>query len=207
MPSVLTYGDMSVLSFHATKVFTTFEGGAIVCNDAKTKQRIDHLKNFGFADEVTVVAPGINGKMNEWHAALGLLQLKHLDAALAARASIDQRYRHAFDGVTGLRLCKIPPGLAHNYAYFPILIEPDFPISRDALYDVLRSHDIYARRYSHPLISEFPTYRGLPSAKQENLPVATKLANQVLCLPIYPALGPDEQVRIIDIILSACGRR
>lgn len=199
--SVLEFGDMSVLSFHATKVFNTFEGGAIVCKDEKTKQRIDFLKNFGFADEVTVVAPGINAKMNEVQAAFGLLQLKHLAHALDERARVDRRYREALAGVPGLHLHEIPPNATRNFSYFPVLIDGEFPIGRDALYEKLREAGIYSRRYFYPLISEFSSYRGLPSAKRENLPVATRIAEQVLCLPIYPALGADEQGRVIDVIL------
>ena len=153
--SILNHGDLSVLSFHATKVFNTFEGGAIVCHDAKTKLRIDHLKNFGYVDEVTVVAPGINGKMSEFNAALGLLQLKHLDEALAARKEIDALYRALLEQVAGIRC---PPQLRdtiHNHAYFPILVEDGFRMDRDALYQKLRDNGIVARRYFYPLISEF----------------------------------------------------
>lgn len=205
--TVLEFGDMSVLSFHATKVFNTFEGGAIVCKDDKTKQRIDFLKNFGFADEVTVVAPGINAKMNEVQAAFGLLQLKHMNDVLAARRLVDLRYRAALSSIPGLHLHEIAEGITQNYSYFPVLIGPDFPISRDGLYEKLRESGIFARRYFYPLISEFPAYRGLPSAKRENLPVATRIAEQVLCLPIYPSLGEDEQQRVIDLIQRTAGIR
>jgi dTDP-4-amino-4,6-dideoxygalactose transaminase len=201
--SVLRYGDMSVLSFHATKVFNTFEGGAIICQDARTKQRIDHLKNFGFVDEVTVVAAGINGKMSELNAAFGLLQLKHIDEALARRAEIDALYRERLKDIRGIGCLPKAGEKVANHAYFPVLVGPDFPISRDALYDVLRQHDIYARRYFYPLISEFPTYRGLPSARRENLPVASAAAQQILCLPIFPALTDDMLDRIVGII-AAC---
>lgn len=201
--SVLGFGDMSVLSFHATKVFNTFEGGAIICKDEKAKQRIDFLKNFGFADEVTVVAPGINAKMNEVQAAFGLLQLKHLAHALDERARVDLHYRRALAGIPGLHLHEISPNATKNYSYFPVLIGPEFPVSRDALYEKLREVGIYSRRYFYPLISEFSTYRGLPSAKRENLPVATRIAEQVLCLPIYPALGEEDQGRVVDVILLA----
>ena len=197
--SVLKHGDLSVLSFHATKVFTTFEGGAIVCPDAKTKQRIDHLKNFGFVDEVTVVAPGINGKMSEWSAALGLLQLKYFDGAIARRKEIDAAYRKRLRGVSGVRCLPLAEG-SSNYAYFPILVESDYPVSRDALYRELRDHDIHPRRYFYPLISDFPMYRGLPSANRNNLPVASRIAEQVLCLPMYPALREAELERIVRII-------
>ncbi|WP_076591587.1 DegT/DnrJ/EryC1/StrS family aminotransferase [Herminiimonas arsenitoxidans] len=201
--SILGAGDLSVLSFHATKVFNTFEGGAIICPDAKTKQRIDHLKNFGFADEVTVVAPGINAKMNEMQAAFGLLQLKHMDKVFTERRRIDQTYRSTLQGIKGLHLPQIPPQVDRNYAYFPVLIDNDFPFGRDALYDKLRAQNIFARRYFYPLISEFQPYRNLPSACKDNLPVATQLAQQVLCLPIYPNLSHAEQMSIINALKSA----
>jgi dTDP-4-amino-4,6-dideoxygalactose transaminase len=198
--SVLNNGDLSVLSFHATKVFNTFEGGAIICPDAKVKQRIDHLKNFGFVDEVTVVAAGINGKMSEFSAALGLLQLKHIDRAVARRREIDATYRECLSGVKGVRFLSDAGEKVANYAYFPILVQSDYPLSRDGLYHKLRDSEIYARRYFYPLISEFPMYRGLTSAHPDNLPVATSASARVLCLPIYPALQADEQQRVIDVI-------
>jgi len=201
--SVLKYGDLSVLSFHGTKVFNTFEGGAIVCQDERMKARIDFLKNFGFADEVTVVAPGINGKMNEFQAALGLLQLQHMSKVLEARGAIEKQYRVALNGVAGLRLMETPANVSPNFSYFPILVLENFPISRDALYESLRAQDIYARRYFYPLISDFPAYRGLASSRPDNLPEARKLANQVLCLPIYPGLQKEEQNRVIEIVLRA----
>ncbi len=197
--SVLNHGDLSVLSFHATKVFNTFEGGAIVCHDAKTKQRIDHLKNFGFVDEVTVVAPGINGKMSEIMAAFGLLQLKGIDEALQRRQAIDARYRAALSGVAGIDCLPAMEGRA-NYAYFPILVRPEYPLDRDALYQKLRDNGIHGRRYFYPLISDFPMYRGMPSAAPANLPVARAAAEQVICLPIYPALRDDEVDCIIGMI-------
>jgi dTDP-4-amino-4,6-dideoxygalactose transaminase len=205
--SVLDFGDMSVLSFHGTKVFNTFEGGAIVCRDAKTKRRIDNLKNFGFIDETTVVAPGINGKMNEVQAAFGLLQLQHMEQVTAQRAQIDARYREAFAGVRGITLHDVAPHCTRNFAYFPVRITPDFPIDRDALYAKLRDHEVAARRYFFPLISEFPTYRGLPSSSPSNLAVATEASRQVLCLPIYPALEARDQQRIIDVVLSCVDGR
>lgn len=198
--SVLNHGDLSVLSFHATKVFNTFEGGAIVCPDEKTKQRIDHLKNFGFVDEVTVVAPGINGKMSEFNAALGLLQLKHVDAALARRKAIAGRYREKLAVIRGIHCLNAPQKEVANNAYFPILVRPDYPLSRDELYHRLKDHGIHSRRYFYPLITDFPMYRGMPSAKQENLPVAVKASSEVLCLPIYPTLSAEEQQHIVDIV-------
>ena len=200
--SVLNHGDLSVLSFHATKVFNTFEGGAIVCQDAKTKQRIDHLKNFGFVDEVTVVAPGINGKMSEINAAFGLLQLKGIEAALIKRKAIDARYREALAGVAGIHCLSDAREKVANYAYFPILVRPDYPLARDALYEVLQNKGIYARRYFYPLISDFPMYRGMPSAAHANLPVAKTVSEQVICLPIYPDLQPGQIDLIIDVIRS-----
>ncbi|UZN52102.1 DegT/DnrJ/EryC1/StrS family aminotransferase [Cupriavidus cauae] len=198
--SILRHGDLSVLSFHATKVFNTFEGGAIVCPDAKTKQRIDHLKNFGFVDEVTVVAPGINGKMSEVNAAFGMLQLRHIDKALARRREIDERYRELLCDVPGIQCLDKRPATFSNHAYFPILVSGPYPLSRDALYQLFREHGIYARRYFYPLISDFPMYRGLPSAGRSNLPVAADAASRVLCLPIFPALGDHDIERIARII-------
>lgn len=197
--SILNHGDLSVLSFHATKVFNTFEGGAIVCQDAKTKQRIDHLKNFGFVDEVTVVAPGINGKMSEIMAAFGLLQLQGVDTALQKRRAVDSRYRRALTGMRGISCLPVREGRA-NYAYFPILVGADYPLSRDGLYEKLRDHDIFARRYFYPLISDFPMYRGMPSAAPANLPVAKAAAEQVICLPIHPNLGEEEVDAVIALV-------
>jgi dTDP-4-amino-4,6-dideoxygalactose transaminase len=200
--SVLTYGDLSVMSFHATKVFNTFEGGAIVCPDAGSKQRIDHLKNFGIVDEVSVVGAGINGKMSEFNAAFGLLQLKHMQEVLAMRKDVDARYRNMLSGVTGFRVLQEVAEASRNYSYFPILVEPEYPLSRDALYNRLREKDIFSRRYFYPLISDFPMYRGIPSARPENLPVATDAARRVLCLPISPTLSLEDQMRTIQAIVG-----
>ena len=200
--SILRHGDLSVLSFHATKVFNTFEGGAIVCPDQKTKIRIDQLKNFGHVGEVTVVAPGINGKMSEFNAALGLLQLRYVRAAIEKRRLIDAAYRHKLAGIKGIRCLNRVGQEAPNYAYFPILVEESFPIGRDALYHALKAIGIHPRRYFYPLISDFPMYRGLPSANTANLPVATHVAQQVLCLPIYPDLDPAIVDQIGDFIAS-----
>lgn len=194
--SVLNHGDLSVLSFHATKVFNTFEGGAIVCPDAKTKVRIDQLKNFGHVGEVTVVAPGINGKMSEFNAALGLLQLKYIDQALARRKEIDTAYRERLKDVKGIHCLNDAGEKVANYAYFPILVQADYPIRRDDLYQKLKDIGIHPRRYFYPLISDFPMYRDLPSAHKENLPVATAAAQQVLCLPIYS----DLEMTVVDEI-------
>lgn len=198
--SVLNHGDLSVLSFHATKVFNTFEGGAIICPDAKTKLRIDQLKNFGFVDETTVVAPGINGKMSEINAAFGMLQLQHIDDALAKRKRIDAAYRESLRSVPGIRCLQDAGENVANYSYFPVLVEADYPLSRDALYQKLKDNNIYARRYFYPLITDFPMYRGMPSAHCENLPVATAAAQKVLCLPIYPNLTPAQLNLIVQII-------
>lgn len=201
--SILNHGDLSVLSFHATKVFNTFEGGAIICHDARTKQRIDYLKNFGFAGETRVVAPGINAKMNEVEAAFGLLQLKHVDAALQERATIYQRYCDMLVDIIGVEFIDVPYNVDWNYAYFPILIKAEFPHSRDEVYEMLKEDNILTRRYFFPLISSFAMYRGLPSASPENLPHANRIADEVLCLPIYPGLSIDDQQRIVAVIQRA----
>ncbi|WP_230020114.1 DegT/DnrJ/EryC1/StrS aminotransferase family protein [Massilia sp. Bi118] len=200
--SILRYGDLSVLSFHATKVFNTLEGGAIVCRDAAMKQHIDRLKNFGIVDEVTVVAAGINGKMNEVSAAYGLLQLKGVEAAIARRGEVAARYRRLLADVPGIAWI---PALGHeaNFSYFPILVQDAYPLSRDGLYQKLRDAGIHARRYFFPLISELAMYSALPSAAPGNLPVASTVAQQVLCLPIYPALDERDVERIAAIVRSA----
>ena len=201
--SVLNHGDMSVLSFHATKVFNTFEGGAIVCPDEKTKVRIDQLKNFGHVGEVSVVAPGINGKMSEFNAALGLLQLKYIGEALAKRQAIDLAYRERLKNVKGIRCLSEAGQVVANFSYFPILVGGDYPLSRDGLNQKLKDHGINPRRYFYPLISEFPMYRGLPSSHRENLPVATAASAQVLCLPIYPDLDLSVVADITEIIAAS----
>jgi len=198
--SVLNHGDLSVLSFHATKVFNTFEGGAVVSPDAKTKQRIDHLKNFGFVDEVTVVAPGINGKMSEFNAALGLSQLKYVDKAIKRRREIDSHYRELLSRIDGIRCLNGAGETRANFSYFPILVEQSYPLGRDALYEHLKLHSVFTRRYFYPLISDFPMYRGLPTAQRANLPVAYDAAAKALCLPIYPALGDVDVERVGKLI-------
>ena len=199
--SILKAGDMSTLSFHATKVYNTIEGGALICHDEATKKRIDYLKNFGFANEVTVVAPGINSKMDEIRAAYGLLNLKQVDSAIAQRASIVQKYRNGFKNVSGIRVLKDIEGVRHNYSYFPIFVdEKEYGMSRDSLYELLKAHHIFGRRYFYPLISTFSAYKGLPSADPKNLPVASKLANQVLCLPLFAGLDNKNIDRIINVI-------
>lgn len=198
--SVLKHGDLSVLSFHATKVFNTLEGGAIICPDIKTKQRIDYLKNFGIADELTVMSLGINGKMNEVQAAFGMLQLKHVDHAIVRRKAVDRCYRDGLCEVPGITFLPEPSDTKSNYSYFPILVGLNYPSSRDALYLRFREAGIYARRYFYPLISDMPMYRGLPSAAPANLPNAREVSAQVLCLPIYPDLAEDDQQKVIQII-------
>jgi dTDP-4-amino-4,6-dideoxygalactose transaminase len=200
--SLLKHGDLSVLSFHATKIFNTFEGGAIVCPDVKTKKRIDDLKNFGFHDELTVVAPGINGKMNEVQAAFGLLQLKHIDQAIEQRREIDSYYRERLLLVPGVSFPPLPSDTKYNHSYFPILVEKEYPLSREELYEKLLQNGVFARRYFYPLISEFSMYRGLASASPDNLSVAKRIAEKVLCLPIYPALAQQDLCKIVDIIAS-----
>ena len=200
--SLLKHGDLSVLSFHATKVYNTFEGGAIVCPDAKTKQRIDYLKNFGHSGEVTVVAPGINGKMSEVNAAFGLLQLKHIDKAIARRGEINSLYRELLSAISGIYCLEPHVDTTNNYSYLPVLVDVDYPISRDALYDKFRDNNIFARRYFYPLITDFPMYRGLPSAGINNLPIASDIADKVLCLPIYPGLSNDEVVKIVKLVAT-----
>ena len=195
---LLNHGDLSVLSVHATKVFNTFEGGAIICPDEKTKRRIDHLKNFGFVDEVTVVAAGINGKMSEINAAFGLLQLKGIDEALAKRKMIDARYRDGLKNVAGIRCTNVGEHVA-NYAYFPIFVHSQ---NRDALYEKLKENGIFGRRYFYPLISDFPMYRSLPSAAQSNLPVARQISHEVICLPMYPNLENEQVDFIIKLIVE-----
>ena len=198
--SILRYGDLSILSFHATKVFNTFEGGAIICPDAKIKQRIDQLKNFGIVDEVTVVAPGINGKMSEINAAFGLLQLKYIDTALMQRKTVSEQYISGLQSVIGIELLQETGIYRANYSYFPILINANYPLKRDALYQKLRDHNIFARRYFYPLISNFSMYRSILSSQKSNLPVANSVADQVLCLPMYASLSCTQQQEIIQLI-------
>lgn len=202
--SILEAGDMSTLSFHATKVFNTIEGGALVCRDEKTKQRIDYLKNFGFAGETTVVAPGINGKMDEIRSAYGLLNLRQADKAIQARREAAVRYRQALRGVAGISFMEDIPGVRHNYSYFPVFVDAQkYGMSRDELYDRLKAENIFGRRYFYPLISTFSTYRGLESSRPENLPVATRMADSVICLPMHHALSEEDTDRIVDLIVKS----
>lgn len=199
--SVLNAGDMSTLSFHATKVYNTIEGGAMVMHDAKTKQRIDYLKNFGFAGETEVVGPGINSKMDEMRSAYGLLNLKQVDAAIEARHQVAIKYREALKDVEGIEFWEDLPGVKHNYSYFPIFVhEKEYGMTRDELYFKMKEQGILGRRYFYPLISEFSTYRGLESSRPENLPVAHKMANSVICLPMHHVLSDSDIERIINCI-------
>lgn len=200
--SVLNAGDMSTLSFHATKVYNTIEGGALIMHDEATKKRIDYLKNFGFAGETTVVAPGINSKMDEIRSAYGLLNLKQVDAAIEARHQVAVKYREALREVKGIRLMEDIPGVRHNYAYFPIFIdEEEYGMTRDELYLKMKEQNVLGRRYFYPLISEFSTYRGLESARPVNLSVAHCMANSVICLPMYHNLAIDEIERILESVI------
>lgn len=200
--SLLNAGDMSTLSFHATKVFNTIEGGAMVMHDEKTKQRIDYLKNFGFANEIEVVGPGINSKMDEIRSAYGLLNLKQVDAAIAARQKVAVAYRKALRNVDGISFWDDMPGVRHNYSYFPIFVDAEkYGMTRDELYVKMKDQGVWGRRYFYPLISEFSTYRGLESSRPENLPNAHMMADTVICLPMHHALREEEINRIIDCII------
>ena len=199
--SILNAGDMSTLSFHATKVYNTIEGGAMVMHDEKTKKRIDYLKNFGFAGETEVVGPGINSKMDEMRSAYGLLNLKQVDAAIEARHQVAIKYREALRDVEGIEFWDDLPGVKHNYSYFPIFVHSSYGMTRDQLYFKMKEQGVLGRRYFYPLISEFSTYRGLPSASKENLPVATKMANEVICLPMHHALTDADVERILNCII------
>ncbi len=200
--SVLCQGDMATLSFHATKVYNTLEGGALVMHDAETKKRVDYLKNFGFAGETEVVAPGINSKMDEVRAAYGLLNLKQVDQAIEKRHQVAIQYRKALRDVKGVRFFDDMPGVRHNYSYFPIFINAeDYGMTRDELYFKMKEQGILGRRYFYPLISTFSSYCGLPSAAHENLPVATRIANEVICLPMHHELSREDLSRILDLIV------
>ena len=200
--SILEAGDMATLSFHATKVYNTLEGGAIVMHDAETKKRIDYLKNFGFAGETEVVAPGINSKMDEVRAAYGLLNLRQVDEAIEKRHQVAIKYREALRNVRGVRFFDDMPGIRHNYSYFPIFVNAEeYGMTRDELYFKMKEHGVFGRRYFYPLISTFSTYCGLPSAAPENLPVATRIANEVICLPMHHELSDEDLSRILDLIV------
>ena len=199
--SILNWGDISTLSFHATKVYGTIEGGALICHSAEMKYRIDNLKNFGFRGETTIVAPGINGKMDEVRAAFGLLNLKQVDAAIEARHHVATQYRQAIDGIEGLSYLPEQPNIRYNYGYFPIFVDEEkYGISRDALYEKLKANNIFGRRYFYPLISTLNPYKDYPSANPKNLPVATKMADDVLCIPMHQDLSEAEVQYVIETI-------
>lgn len=201
--SILNWGDLSTLSFHATKVYNTIEGGAMVMRDAETKKRIDYLKNFGFAGEIKVVGPGINSKMDEMRSAYGLINLKQVDDAIEARHRAAVRYREALKPVSGITFFEDVPGVRHNYSYFPIFIDAaEYGMGRDELYALMKSHNVLGRRYFYPLISDFETYSGLPSAAPGNLPNARRLADSVLCLPMHHQLSGEDIERILDIVIN-----
>lgn len=201
--SILKAGDMSTLSFHATKVYNTLEGGALVMHDAETKKRIDYLKNFGFAGETTVVAPGINSKVDEVRAAYGIINLRQVDAAIEARHQVAVKYREALRPIEGITFMDDMPGVKHNYSYFPIFIDSEkYGMTRDELYEKMRSHNVLGRRYFYPLISTFSTYRGLPSAAPENLPKAHKMADSVICLPMHHELSAEDIDRVLELIVK-----
>jgi dTDP-4-amino-4,6-dideoxygalactose transaminase len=198
--SVLNHGDLSVLSFHATKVFNTFEGGAIICHTAEMKRHIDQLKNFGFVDEVSVNVAGINGKMSEINSAFGLLQLKYINSALESRKKVDHIYREHLKDTKGIKCLESSGEKVANYAYFPILVGDEYPLKRDELYQKLKDNNIFSRRYFYPLISELPMYKNLPTLNKKKLKIAELAAAKVLCLPIYPDLNESQQIQIINLI-------
>ena len=202
LAGIMNAGDMSTLSFHATKVYNTIEGGALVVHDEKMKKRIDNLKNFGITDEVTVVAPGINGKMDEMRSAYGLLNLKQVDTAIKARNEVAKKYRKALKPIEGISFWDDMPGVRHNYSYFPIFVDAEkYGMTRDELYFMMKEKGVLSRRYFYPLISNFATYEGLPSANKENLPKANKMSDEVLCLPMHHALSEEDIQRILTLII------
>ena len=201
--SILNAGDMSTLSFHATKVYNTLEGGAMIMQDKEMKKRVDYLKNFGFANEIEVIAPGINSKVDEVRAAYGILNLRQVDAAIEARHQVAIKYREALRPVDGISFMDDMPGVRHNYSYFPIFVDAEkYGMTRDELYFKMKEQNVLSRRYFYPLISEFSTYRGLPSASKENLPNAHKMADSVICLPMHHALGEDDIERVLKLIVK-----
>jgi len=201
--SILTAGNVSTLSFHATKTYSTAEGGALVCHDEDAKLQVDRLKNFGFAGETKVVMPGINGKMDEIRSALGLLNLKYIDHAINERKKIAELYRQKLKDVSGIAMMDELTNVRYNYSYFPVFVNKDeYGMSRDELYEKLKSHNIYGRRYFYPLISSFSPYKDLDSAKSDNLPIATKLADSVICLPIYADLKMEDVEKICELVIG-----
>jgi dTDP-4-amino-4,6-dideoxygalactose transaminase len=200
--SLLAHGDYSTLSFHATKAFNTFEGGAVVTRTPEDCRTVEFQRNFGIADEVTVPAIGGNAKMSEFNAALGLLQLRRFHEARGRRAIIDSRYREALANLPGLEPLPLPAETQPNFSYFPILVTEIYPLGRDALYEALKQRGIYSRRYFHPLLASLPMYKDHPSSAPENLPVASHAAERILCLPIYPDLSAKDNERVIDALLE-----
>lgn len=198
--SILEAGDISTLSFHATKVYNTVEGGALICHSAEMKNKIDHLKNFGFSGEITVDAPGINSKMDEIRSAYGLLNLKQVDKAIESRRQTAEKYKAALKNIKGIRFLEDMEGVHHNYSYFPIFISKEYGISRDELYEKMKKNNVLGRRYFYPLITEFNPYKDYPSAKPENLPIAKRLADEVICLPMYAFMEDDDIERVIESI-------
>lgn len=203
--SLLSWGDHAVLSFHATKAFNTFEGGAIVSKTAEGKRAVDSVRNFGIAGEVDIPTVGTNAKMSEFNAAVGLLQLDHFARVRSARRAVDTRYREALQGLEGITPIAIPAQVEPNFSYFPVLVGDAYPQSRDGLYERLKANGVFSRRYFYPLLAGLPMYRDLPSASPGNLPVATRAAEQILCLPIFPELGAEDQDRIIDLVANSAG--
>lgn len=201
--SLLSFGDFATLSFHATKAFNTFEGGAIVAGDKAGKDAVDSMRNFGIANEVTIPTVGTNAKMSEFNAALGLLQLQHFGTIQRERRRVDTIYRALLKDIEGIEFLEIPADVEPNYSYFPILVKPGFALSRDGLADALKEHNIFSRRYFYPLLSTLPMYRDQPSAAPKNLPVATAAAEEILCLPIYPDLSEADQQKIVSVIAAA----
>ena len=200
--SILNAGDMSTLSFHATKVYNTLEGGALVMHDEATKKRVDYLKNFGFAGETEVVAPGINSKVDEVRAAYGILNLRQVDAAIEARHQVAIKYREALRPVEGITFMDDMPGVKHNYSYFPLFVDAEkYGMTRDELYEKMKAHNVLGRRYFYPLISTFTTYKGYESANPKNLPKAHKMADSVICLPMHHELSAEDIDRVLELIV------
>jgi dTDP-4-amino-4,6-dideoxygalactose transaminase len=204
--SVLRHRDLSMVSFHATKVFNTFEGGALICPDAETQRHIDRLRNFGLGDDTTICGAGLNAKLNEVSAAFGLLQLRHLERALSGRARIDAHYRAGLSDISGITCLPRLSGIKANFGHFPIFVGPDYPLTRDELLQRLQESQVFARRYFHPLISDFPMYRPMPGSEPRNLPVAQRAAREVLCLPIYPTLEERDVERVLGVIRGGLER-
>jgi dTDP-4-amino-4,6-dideoxygalactose transaminase len=201
--SLLNHGDLSVLSLHATKVFNTFEGGAVICKDSETKKKLDRLKSFGYDGEDRILEAGINGKMSEFNAAVGLVQLAHIETVLNARMTIDQCYKNLLAGIQGIQILNTAKATKHNYSYFPIRINQDYPLTRDELYEYLRGHGIYPRKYFYPLLSDLPVYQGFKPSNPDSLQVARKAASQIICLPIYPGLSEENIARICNLLIAA----